>query len=77
MAPTVFFLLLGIWMAELSLFGMRNAPLLGVACLVSAALCLAGYRRHAPVPTPSVLAELGRAARAKATPPRGAVRAVH
>ena len=76
MAPAVFFLLLGIWMQELSLFGVRNAPLLGVACLVSSALALAGYRRQATVPTPSVLAALGRAARAQATPPRRAVRVV-
>lgn len=79
MAPAVLFLLLGIWMQELSLVGIRTAPLLGVLCLVSSALALAVYRRdaQAKTSTASVLAALGRAAQARATPrPRPAIRVV-
>ena len=79
MAPAVLFLLLGIWMQELSLVGIHNAPLVGVLCLVSSAAALAGYRRSAQskVTTASVLAALGRAAHARTTPrPRPAVRVV-
>jgi hypothetical protein len=76
-AAAVFFLLMGVWMQELSLLGMRNAPLLGVLCLVSSALALANYRRSTSASTASVLAALGRAAHARATPkPRAAVRLV-
>ena len=78
MAPAVLFLLLGIWMRELSLVGFHTAPLLGAASLASAALVLFSYRRRrASAPTRSVLAALGRAAHANTRPTRGAVRVVH
>ena len=79
MAPAVFFLLLGMWMEELSLLGIRNAPLLGVACLVSSGAALANYARavNAQASTARMLAALGRAAHAKTTPrPRPTVRLV-
>jgi hypothetical protein len=76
MAPAVLFLLLGIWMQELSVVGMRNAPLLGAASLASSALVLLRYRRRASLPTRSMLAALGRAAQTTTRPPRRAVRVV-
>lgn len=76
MAPAVLFLLLGLWMQELALIGVRNASLVGVACLLSSALTLAGYRRNARVSTAAALAALGRVAHARSMPRRRTVRVV-
>ncbi|MBA3653801.1 MAG: hypothetical protein H0W70_06360 [Actinobacteria bacterium] len=65
MAPAVLFLLLGLWMEELALVGLRSASLLGVVCLGSAALALVAYYRGVrdTTNTASALAALGRARR--------------
>jgi len=65
----VLFLLLGIWMQELAVIGIRSAAPLGFLCLLSAALALAGYERQLrtrPTATAAAaLAALGRAAQAR------------
>ena len=79
MAPAVLFLLLGVWMQELALIGVRDAHIVGFLCLVSAAVALESYRRkrEGRVTTAVTLAALGRAAHARTAPrPRPQVRLV-
>jgi hypothetical protein len=78
MAPAVFFLLLAIWMQELSLIGIRPAAAVGVALLAGVAYELERYRRLAQAgpSTAAALAALGRVAKGRRRPAPRAVRPI-
>ena len=79
MAPTVFFLLLAIWMQELMLVGIAAAGPIGVALLAATTFELLRYRRRADAQASlsATLEALGRASRGRRrTTTRPAVRPV-
>ena len=62
MALAVLFLLLGLWAAELALFGVAVAPLVGAGCLLASALVLT----VAALQTPQLSEKFGRSTPQKA-----------
>jgi hypothetical protein len=73
MAAAVFFLLLGTWMEELALIGIRSAAIVGIGALVCSAVAVNSYRHACEARAPGVaLAALARTTRAASTPRRPA-----